>query len=68
MLEQGKVQKQILEQLSKVEQPYRFVLENMYILNKSLVTVASELGYNYKYTCRIHGIALKKFEEVDKSS
>lgn len=63
---QAKKQKEILEQLDKTEQPYRLILEKVYILGESLVTVASEMGYNYKYACRIHGTALEKFEEVDK--
>ena len=65
---QNRKQKAILEQLDKVEQPYRLILEEIYIRGKTLVNVASELKYNYKYACRMHGTALKKFEEVDKSS
>lgn len=59
-------QKAILEQLDKVEQPYRLILEKVYIQGKTLVTVASEMDYDYKHMCYKHGIALKKFDELDK--
>lgn len=60
-------QKKILEQLNKVEQPYRLILEKGYIQGKTLVTVASEMNYTYEYIRKANGIALKKFEEVTKS-
>ena len=59
-----KKQKAILEQLDKVEQPYKLILEKVYIKGKSLVTVASELGYSYVHICREHGIALNKFDRI----
>lgn len=59
-------QKQILQQLDKIEQPYRLLLEKVYIQGKSLVTVASEMGYDYKHMCYKNGIALNKFDELDK--
>lgn len=64
MVEQGKKQKQILEQIDRVEQPYRLILEKVYILGKSLVTVASEMCYNYEYMRHMHGKALNKFDEA----
>lgn len=60
----AKKQKLILEQLEKVEQPYRLILEKVYIQGKSLVTVASEMNYSYRDLCRKNGIALNKFEKV----
>ena len=60
-------QKQILQQLDKVEQPYKLILEKAYIQGKTLVTVASEMNYNYEYMKRMNGIALNKFDEVTKS-
>lgn len=65
ILEQEKVQKKILEQLSKVEQPYRVILEEHYVQGKSLVEVACDLKYNYEYTKKANSIALKKFEEAE---
>lgn len=57
-------QKAILEQLDKVEQPYKLILEKAYIQGKSLVIVAGEMGYSYRDMCRKNGIALIKFEEI----
>ena len=59
-------QKLILEQLDKVEQPYKLILEKIYIQGKPLVVVASEMQYEYKYICKQHGIALNKFENTTK--
>jgi len=67
ILREQEKQKAILEQLNKVEQPYKLILEKEYIQNKSLVTVASEMGYNYEYMKKINGIALNKFDEVGGS-
>ena len=65
LTEQGK-QKEILEQLDKVAQPYKLILEKVYIQGKSLVTVASEMNYEYKYICKQNRIALNKFENTTK--
>lgn len=59
-----KKQKAILEQLNDVEEPYRLILEKVYIQGKSLVQVASEMNYSYRDICRKNGIALNKFEKV----
>lgn len=59
-------QKDILEQLDRVEQPYCLILEKMYVHGKKLVEVASDMGYDYKYICKQHGIALNKFENTTK--
>ena len=64
ILEESKKQKQILDQLNRVEQPYRLILEKAYIQGKTLVTVASEMGYSYRDLCRKHGVALNKFEQI----
>lgn len=61
---ESKKQKEILIQLDKVEQPYKLILEKVYIQGKSLVTVASELNYSYVDICRKHGTALKKFDQM----
>lgn len=57
-------QKEILEQLEKVEQPYRLILEKVYIQGKSLVRVADEMNYSYRDLCRKNGIALNIFEKI----
>ncbi len=64
VLEENEKQKQILKQLDKVEQPYKLILEKVYIQGKSLVTVASELNYSYVHICREHGTALNKFDNM----
>lgn len=64
VLKESENQKTILQQLEKVNQPYRLILEKEYIQGKSLVTVASEMNYKYEYMKRMNGIALSKFEEV----
>ncbi len=64
VVEQSNRQKEILEQLEKVEQPYRNILEAVYIQGKTLVTVASEMDYSYVHICREHGVALSKFDNV----
>ena len=66
VLEEKKKQKEITDQLKLVEQPYRLILDKMYIQGKSLVVVASEMNYTYKYIINMHGIALNKFDEVCK--
>ena len=62
IIEKVEKQKKILEQLDKVEMPYRLILDKVYIQGKPLVTVASEMNYSYRDLCRKHGIALNKFE------
>nr|DAQ49110.1 MAG TPA: Protein of unknown function (DUF1492) [Caudoviricetes sp.] len=61
-------QKEILRQLDQIEQPYRLILEKVYIQGKSLVTVASEMNYNYEYMKRMNGRALNKFDKEDTKS
>lgn len=64
IVKEEKRQKEIIEQLDKVEQPYKLILEKVYIQGKSLVTVASEMNYNYEYMKRMNGIALNKFDNL----
>ena len=64
IVKEEKKQKQIIEHLDKVEQPYKLVLEKVYIQGKSLVTTASEMDYSYEYMKRMNGIALNKFDKI----
>ena len=64
ILREEKRQKEIIEQLDKVEQPYKLILEKVYIQGKTLVRVADEMGYSYVQICRSHGTALNKFDEI----
>lgn len=63
--EYNKKQEEILKQLDQVEQPYRLILEKAYIQGKKLVTVASEMNYNYEYMKKMNGVALNKFDELE---
>ena len=62
VVEEDIKQKQILKQLEDVKQPYRNILEDIYIKGKTLVEVASERNYSYRDVCRKHGTALNMFE------
>ena len=64
ILEENLKQEKILEQLDRIEQPYKLILEKEYIQGKTLVTVASEMNYNYEYMKRMNGIALNAFDKV----
>ena len=63
LIEQEK-QRLITEQLNKVEQPFRLILDKVYIQGKSLVKVADEMNYTYKYLINMHGEALKRFDKI----
>ena len=54
----------IEEKINKIEQPYALILYKMYIKGKKLVTVASEMNYNYTYMCEMHGKALQKYKNI----
>lgn len=67
ILQEKEKQKKIVDMVNKMDFPYKNILYKVYIQGKSLVTVASEMHYNYEYTKRMNGIALNKFDEVTKS-
>lgn len=59
-------QKQVLDALNRLENintTYRNILDKVYILGKTLETVASEEHYSYVHICRLHGEALNKFDQ-----
>lgn len=66
IVEQEEKQKEIVAIVNKLEYPYKNILFKAYIQGKKLVTVASELGYEYKYTCKVHGTALDRFDRTTK--
>ncbi|MCL2859250.1 MAG: hypothetical protein FWF46_01490 [Oscillospiraceae bacterium] len=66
ILTEQEKQKVILEQLNKLEEPYRLLLDKAYIRGKSLVDVSEEMGYGYKHIGRINRIALGLFDKLDK--
>lgn len=57
---------QITLQLKEVEEPYRTILTKYYVQGKTLVRVADEMNYNYEYVKRMNGIALNKFDELNR--
>lgn len=57
-------QSEIEKQLLKVEQPYRNILDKVYVQGKSLIQVADEMSYSYVHICREHLVALNKFDEI----
>lgn len=59
-------QKKIVKQVEKLDFPYKNILYKVYVQGKTLVKVADEMGYDYKHMCYKHGIALNKFDELDK--
>ena len=67
ILQEKEKQKKIVDMVNKMDFPYKNILYKVYIQGKSLVTVASEMHYNYEYTKRMNGEALNKFDEVTKS-
>lgn len=60
-------QNEIILQLREVEQPYRNILQNKYVLGKSLEEISVEIGYSYDRTCKMHGTALDKFDDIEKN-
>lgn len=64
IIEEEKMQKEIVKAISKMEFPYRNILYKVYIQGKTLVKVADEMGYSYIQICRNHGTALSKFDEI----
>lgn len=64
ILTEQEKQKKIVEQVEKIEFPYCNILFKVYIQGKRLVTVASEMNYNYDHMKKMHKIALRKFDNV----
>ena len=62
----NKQQMKILQQLEKVGQPYRNILDKCYIQNKNLIVVSAEMNYSYERMKHMHRIALIKFDEVEE--
>lgn len=61
-------QNEILIQIRKLEEPYRTILTDKYILGMSLEEISVEIGYAYENVCRMHSIALNKFDNLEKPS
>ncbi len=66
IVEEEKKQKEIVNEVNKIEYPYKNILFKVYIQGKSLVTTASEMNYSYEHMKHMNGIALNKFDKFDK--
>lgn len=65
IIKEKELQNRIVEQVNKIEFPYRNILYKVYIQGKSLVKVASEMNYSYERMKHMNGIALLKFDESE---
>ena len=64
LVKEQEKQVEILQQLRKVENPFRRLLFKYYIQGKTFVKVADEMNYSYDRVKHVHKIALKKFDEA----
>lgn len=56
---------EIEKAIYSIEKPvYQVILYKKYVLNKSIEDIADEIGYEYKYVCRLHGLALNAFDKI----
>lgn len=60
-------QNEIIKQLRLVEEPYRTILTEKYINDRSLEEISVIIHYSYDRTCKMHGTALIRFDELNKS-
>lgn len=49
----------IIDKITWITEPYRTILANRYLQNKTFETIAYDIGYSYKQTIRLHGQALE---------
>ena len=59
-----KTKKKIENKIDKLEQPYKNILYFKYIKGENLTKVANKIGYNYKWTCQLHGQALMNYRNL----
>lgn len=58
-------QNEIILQIRRLEEPYRTILTDKYILGMSLEEISVEIGYAYENVCRMHGTALNNFDNLE---
>ena len=63
--EDQKKQNKILLQIRKIDEPYRTILTDKYILGMSLEEISVDIGYAYENVCRMHGTALNEFDKLE---
>ena len=52
----------LTDKIKRIDEPYRTILFLRYVQNKKFEVISSEIGYSYKQILRLHGYALKIFE------
>lgn len=60
-------QNRILERIREVKEPYRTILTDKYIKGMSLEEISVDISYSYDRTCKMHGLALNLFDEMNAS-
>lgn len=61
------LKKEIQSTISKLENmSYQLLLELRYINNKGWNDIANDMGYDTRYTMKLHGRALKEIDEILK--
>ena len=58
-------QNEIILQIRRLEEPYKTILTDKYILGMNLEEISVEIGYAYENVCRMHGTALNKFDNLE---
>ena len=61
-----KTKKEIEDKIDLLKQPYKNILYYKYIKGEKLEKISLEIGYNYKWTCELHGEALLQYKQLDK--
>lgn len=61
-----KTKKEIEDKIDLLKQPYKNILYYKYIKGEKLEKISLEIGYNYKWTCELHGEALLLYKQLDK--
>ena len=62
-----RVKREIIEAISKVENgTYRAILYERYIRYKKWERIATEMNYDYRHICRLHGKALLEVKVPEK--
>ena len=61
-----KTKNEIEDKIDLLKQPYKNILYYKYIKGEKLEKISLEIGYNYKWTCELHGEALLLYKQLDK--
>lgn len=58
------IRHEIIEKIQKIDDDrFEQILYKRYVEFKSFELISCEMGYDYKYVCKLHGNALQKFSE-----